>query len=239
MRLTKILILCSAFLVTSAAVAQPPGGERGGQPPRGEREQPRPAEDLATRMMAFDKDKDGKLKKDEVTDERLQRLFDRADANKDGTVTADELKALAAQEAAVGGGRGGPGGERGGRGGPGGEGGRGPGGRGGPGGEGGFPGGPGGFGGRGGFTPPKPGEILPAFIADQLKLTADQKKLLAELQTEVDGKIEKLLTADQKKKLKEFAERGPVGGPPGGSPGGRGPGGPGGRGPLGGERPDR
>ena len=45
------------------------------------------ADDLVTRMMAFDQNKDGKLTKDEVTDERLHRLFDRADADKDGTVT--------------------------------------------------------------------------------------------------------------------------------------------------------
>ena len=52
-------------------------------------------------MMAFDKDKDGKLTKAEVTDERLHRLFDRADADKDGVVTKDELTALAAREAAT------------------------------------------------------------------------------------------------------------------------------------------
>ena len=52
---------------------------------------------LVVRMMAFDKKKDGKLTKDEVTDERLQRLFDQADANKDGVVTKEELMALAAK----------------------------------------------------------------------------------------------------------------------------------------------
>ncbi len=34
-------------------------------------------DDLVARMMAFDADKDGKLTKSEVTDERLLRLFDR------------------------------------------------------------------------------------------------------------------------------------------------------------------
>ena len=47
--------------------------------------------------MAFDKNKDGKLTKDEITDPRLHRLFDRADADKDGVVTREELIALAAQ----------------------------------------------------------------------------------------------------------------------------------------------
>jgi hypothetical protein len=219
MRLTKTLILTSAFLFAGAtAIAQPPGGERGGQPPRGgerggerggqrggDREQTRPADgDLVTRMMAFDKDKDGKLKKDEVTDERLTRLFDRADANKDGTVTKEELEAVAKEDV----GRGGPGG---------------PGGRGGPGGFGGGRGGFGGPGGPGGFTPPKPGEVLPLFLVEQLKLSADQKKQLAELQKETDAKLEKLLTDDQKKTLKEMKDRGPMGGP--GGPGGPGRGG--------------
>ena len=69
---------------------------------------PAPADGLVARMMAFDKDGDGKLTKSEVTDERLHRLFDRADADKDGTVTKAELAALEAKESASF--RGGPGG---------------------------------------------------------------------------------------------------------------------------------
>src|SRR5262249_43574741 len=60
---------------------------------------------LESRLIQFDANKDGKLTKAEVTDERLQRLFDRADANHDGIVTTQELTALAAREPA--GGRGG------------------------------------------------------------------------------------------------------------------------------------
>jgi hypothetical protein len=72
---------------------------------------------LVTRMMAFDKNHDGKLSKDEVSDERLYRLFDRADANHDGIVTREELTALAAKESSDEGmdrpgGPGGPGGDR-------------------------------------------------------------------------------------------------------------------------------
>src|SRR5438270_8114080 len=52
---------------------------------------------IVTRMMAFNKKGDGKLTKEEVTDERLHRLFDSADADKDGVVTRDELMALAAK----------------------------------------------------------------------------------------------------------------------------------------------
>jgi hypothetical protein len=143
------------------------------------------------------------LAREEVTDKRLHRLFDRADANKDGVVTREELIALFEQE---------PVGQRG----------FGP-----PGGDGG-PGGPGGrFGGM-----PQPGHILPGFLQDQLKLTTDQKQRLAQLQKEVDARLDKILTDDQKKQLKNmspggrggFGPRGPGGPPPGGHPGGPPPG---------------
>ena len=71
--------------------------------------------DLVTRMMKFDKNKDGKLSKAEVTDARLVRLWTRADADKNGTVTKSELEAI---DTGDGGGPGGPGGPGGGRGGP-------------------------------------------------------------------------------------------------------------------------
>ena len=127
-------------------------------------------------MMAFDKNKDGKLTKEEVTDERLHRLFDQADANKDGVVTKEELMALAAKldeesrrraaAAAAAARRAGRPRRR----------------------------GPGGPGGRGRFGPPQPGQILPPFLQEQLKLTADQKKQLDALQKEVDAKLDKILT---------------------------------------------
>jgi hypothetical protein len=83
--------------------------------------------------------------------------------------------------------------------------------------------------GPGGFT--TPGQILATSTQIQLKPTPDQKKTLGDLQKEADRRVEKLLTEDQKKKLKEmkdgFARGGPPGGP-GGLPGG--PGGPGGQG---------
>jgi Ca2+-binding EF-hand superfamily protein len=88
------------------------------------------ADELADTLMAFDRNGDGTLAKAEVP-ERFLGLFDRADGNKDGVLTKDELKQSAnasVQEAARAGERGGRGGE-GGRGGFGrGEGGRGPGG---------------------------------------------------------------------------------------------------------------
>ena len=45
---------------------------------------------IVTRMMAFDKNQDGKLTRDEITDARLLRLFDEADVNKTGVVTPED-----------------------------------------------------------------------------------------------------------------------------------------------------
>ena len=74
---------------------------------------------MTDRMMAFDKNHDGKLTRDEITDERLLALFERADANHDGVVTREELDALYAKEGGPqgrgpGGGPGGRAGSRGG-----------------------------------------------------------------------------------------------------------------------------
>jgi outer membrane protein assembly factor BamB/Spy/CpxP family protein refolding chaperone len=79
---------------------------------------------------------------------------------------------------------------------------------------------PGGFGG-----PPQAGQILPTFLQDRLNLTDAQKKQVDELQKEVDGKLGKILTDDQKKQLKEPPTGGARGGFGRGGPGGRGPGG--------------
>ena len=88
----------------------------------------------------------------------------------------------------------------------------------------------GGRGGPGGFTRrmPQPGQILPDFLQQFLQLTADQKKKISELQKHVDAKLGKILTAAQKKQLKQmierrgrFGRRGRGGfGPPGGDPNG-------------------
>jgi hypothetical protein len=78
--------------------------------------------------------------------------------------------------------------------------------------------------------------VLPAPLQDLLGLTADQRKQLAELQKDVDAKVEKVLTAEQRKQLQEMRDGGPGGFGPSGGPGGfgpppGGPGGPGGFGP--------
>lgn len=84
-------------------------------------------------------------------------------------------------------------------------------------GKGGFPGQPGGKGGfGGGFGRMQPGQIMPAFLQEQLKLTDAQKKDIEALQKEVDAKLDKLLTDEQKKTLKELKDRGPGAGFPGG-----------------------
>lgn len=73
---------------------------------------------------------------------------------------------------------------------------------------------PRGKGGPGGFGPPmQPGQILPAFLRERLKLTPEQAKQFDALQKEVDEKLAKILTEAQRAKLKGM--RGPGGGPPG------------------------
>lgn len=73
-----------------------------------------------------------------------------------------------------------------------------------------FQGGPGG----GTFAMPMPsvGELIPGPVQDTLQLTDEQKKKLAVLQKETDAQLEKLLTSDQNKQVKEMRSR----------PGGRG-----------------
>jgi hypothetical protein len=195
---TLLAAVCAVGLLSQAAV------QAADEKPRKE-DAKKPAKDysnspIVKRMMAFDKNKDGKLTRDEITDPRMLRLFDLADTNKDGVVTKEELIALAAKldaEIGEGRGRGGPRGFRDGRGGP-----RGGDDRGGPRGGGRFGG------------PPRPGQILPPFLQEQLKLTDKQKKQVEELQKEVDARLAKILTDEQKKQLKELRERFGRGGPP-------------------------
>lgn len=82
----------------------------------------------------------------------------------------------------------------------------------GPGGGGGFGGGGfgGGFGGGGGI----PGQVLSTNAQDQLKLTPEQKKELQVIQAEVDARLEKMLTEEQRKQLKEMKDRRAGGGGP-------------------------
>ena len=80
---------------------------------------------------------------------------------------------------------------------------------------------------------PRPpiGGIVPPHIVEELGFTDAQKKDLADLQKEVDTRLGKILTDDQKKQLAEMRDRGPGprggpdgerGGDKGGPPGGKG-----------------
>src|SRR4029077_18277841 len=132
---TRFLILAAGLgMIVAVGSAQPPAGDKQDdrKNAKGGSTNSTFVDDFVARMMAFDKNKDGKLTRDEITDERLLRLFDQADTNHDGVVTKEELAALAAKMTAYEP-RGGPGGRPGG----------GPGGAGGRGGPGGGPGSPG------------------------------------------------------------------------------------------------
>jgi hypothetical protein len=185
-------------LAALPAMAQPPGNRPGAIPGGDDPEM------FVARLMNLDQNGDGQLSKSEVTDQRLQTMLARADADGDGSVSKEELTTAMAKEMAARG-QGGPGGA--------GFGGRGPGGRG-PGGPGGGPGGPGG---PGFGPPPKVGQILPDFLQESLDLTARQKKMLEVLQADVDKRLAKILTDEQRKQIEEMQTRGP-GGPAAGPP---------------------
>lgn len=94
------------------------------------------------------------------------------------------------------------------------------------------PGGPGGGDRRGG-PPPRfqLGDVFPPPLLEELDLTTEQEKELEVIKSDVKAKLEKLLTADQKRTVENFRPRGPggPGGPPG--PGPRNPDGADGNGP--------
>lgn len=81
-----------------------------------------------------------------------------------------------------------------------------------------------------GFGPPqpaqqpqRPGDLFGAQAQDQLRLTAEQKKKLAEIQKQVDKELEELLTPEQREQLKRMRSApggmgGPFGPPGGGFP---------------------
>lgn len=78
---------------------QRPGGMRGGDPAQ-----------MVERIMGQDQDGDGKLSRDEFPPALVERLFERADTNKDGFVDRIELEIVAKEAGAMRGGRGGQGG---------------------------------------------------------------------------------------------------------------------------------
>jgi Spy/CpxP family protein refolding chaperone len=181
----------------------PPGPP--GRGPRGV-----PAEDLVERVMAYDKNKKGKVTKDDLP-ERMQYLIELGDTNKDGALDREELKALAAKLDREGPPRG-PGGPP-----PGGPGRLPPGGP--------PPGGPGG---------PPPGGLERAL--DELKLTDKQKtkaeevirahhdrmrKLFEQERDTMLKQMKEVLGEEEFKKFERAMENGRPGGPPPRGPGRR------------------
>jgi hypothetical protein len=104
-------VVVMALVVVSVAAAEPEdkqGGAPGGLADRGGRGAGRggnggfrggrglTVDQIVERLMSFDKNKDGKLTKDELP-ERMQDLIAKGDTNKDGALDKDEIKALAAK----------------------------------------------------------------------------------------------------------------------------------------------
>src|SRR5262245_29251135 len=84
--------LMAALVLVGAAVTQPPDQRQGPGPGL-----VRPArisvDDIVERIMAFDKNKDGKVTRDELP-ERMHDLITRGDTNKDGALDRDEIMKL-------------------------------------------------------------------------------------------------------------------------------------------------
>jgi hypothetical protein len=89
--------LTAALLLTGAAVAQAPD-QKADAARQFSRLPPLPGglgvDDVVARLMAFDKNKDGKITRDELP-ERMQFLIDLGDTNKDGALDRDEIRRLA------------------------------------------------------------------------------------------------------------------------------------------------
>jgi hypothetical protein len=202
--------LFTALVLVAGVLAQPPNQK--GQPGPDQLPPPISVDDIVERIMAMDKNKDGKITRDELP-ERMQFLVDLGDTNKDGALDRDEIRNLVTKHAGGAGGfGGGPGGLGGGAGGF----------RAGPG-----PGpGPGGGFGKGGFSVagsfgrgPGPGFGPGALegVVDDLKLSSNKKeqalaavkvhqenvrKLMEQARTELLGKMKEFLSEEE---LKDFA----------------------------------
>jgi hypothetical protein len=87
-----ISAVVAALIVGGVAVAQLPDQKQG--PLRGlARPSPISVDDIVERIMAFDKNKDGKVTKDELP-ERMHHLIAEGDLNKDGALDKEEVKKL-------------------------------------------------------------------------------------------------------------------------------------------------
>ncbi len=77
---------------------RPEGPERR-EGPEGREARSDSSDDLVQTLMAFDKNHDGKISKEELP-ERMQGLLERGDTNHDGFLTVDEIRAVAKAQAA-------------------------------------------------------------------------------------------------------------------------------------------
>lgn len=206
------LFLAVLLVIPATALAQQkdrPGGREG------QSNRQRPQEDVSSvvqRVMQLDQNQDGLLSADEVTDQRLQGMMTEADTDGDKTLTQAELTSFFQQRLRQRGNRdgaGGPGAGEGRRGGARGD------------GPGAGPGGPG-MGRRGGrMGMPRPGQVLPDFVVQQLQLDDGQKAELEKLQEMVDARLRSILTEEQWEQLQSPPPGGPqAGGRAGGQSGG-------------------
>lgn len=224
------LVMLSLLMVGAAyTTANAQDGERGPRGPReGEqREGDRPREFNPEQMIerllnALDKDKDGKITKEEAGEGRAAAMVQRADADKDGVTTKEELMKAFSRGP---GDRPGPGREgdrpemrrgEGDRPGPPRDGERGPrdgerreGDRPGPPRDGDRPGPrPEGAAGGPGFGGPM---MMAPFVIERLELSEEQRRELRALHEEMEKKFMSILNEEQRNTLKEMRERRPEG----------------------------
>jgi hypothetical protein len=100
--LLAALTLAAATCCAPLVRAQPPDQKQEFRQGFG-RPSPISVDDIVERIMAFDKNKDGKVTKDELP-ERMQFLIELGDTNKDGALDKEEIKKLATTLAAAPGG---------------------------------------------------------------------------------------------------------------------------------------
>ncbi len=132
MQHTRILTSLLALSLSSLALAQqdgtfPPGGQGQGSQGQGSQGQGAPGQEgqrpsrggqvdpaqMVERLMGMDQNGDGKLSRDEMPPMLVERIFERADTNKDGFVERAELEIVAKEGGALRGmgGQGGQGGQ--------------------------------------------------------------------------------------------------------------------------------
>jgi hypothetical protein len=96
-QLAAVPALAAALVLAGAAVAQSPDRRDEVRVPFAS---PISVDDIVARVLSFDKDKKGKVTKNDLP-ERMQFLIDLGDTNKDGALDPEEIRALAARQRGV------------------------------------------------------------------------------------------------------------------------------------------